>query len=143
MADTKKTLDRFRKKNRPSVSRDASLANSNDSKESTTELISHQEDQVDGLAADSLVQKLILEIEEAPALAPTRNLRIEQETLDGLSQWCKEHKITIDNFVDAAYSLCQSNEKFKQKVLDNAQDRYQYRKAIARKKRTLTEIQRN
>jgi hypothetical protein len=138
---TQQTIDRFRNRKRPTVQRDISLAESLDQESGLDPTAENPPTSQADSSGAGIIELLRAEIAQAPALAPTRNIRIEQQTLEGLELICREQKITIDNFLDSVFEICQADSKLMGKVVAMAQKKYKARKEIARKRRTLTELE--
>jgi hypothetical protein len=142
-AGTQDTFERFRKKKRDRSTvpqRNTSLV---DPPAFEATVLGGAVSADDSPQADSagLIESLRAEIQNSPEIAPTRNIRIEQQTLDGLKRVCGAHKITIDNFFDAAFELCEEDQVLMDMVIEKAKQRYAARKAIANKRKILTELE--
>lgn len=140
-------FDRLKKKaERPTVPpRNTSLTKSTNAQLQNDEInkFSHSEpaDNNTSPANTSVSNEQTAPKEEVPPKLPEtvrRTIRLETEIDSQLDTFCNKHKITRDNFMEAAFAICISDEVMRDKMLKEAQKRYQERKRAGEQRKYQT-----
>ena len=129
-------LDRIgRRSQRPKVSRDTSLINSQSegSMESAPVPMSSPD------AAASIEAQLA----ELPEVTSRRSVRLEKSLFEELSSFCQQHGITMETFLEASYVVASGDSMLQPQIVAEAQRRMEDRKQAGRLRRVLTQLNTN
>lgn len=86
----------------------------------------------------STLEDLELKLSQFPKTKRRSAIVLEENIDVSLSQYCRSHQITVETFLEAAWSISQSNKTTLQKVTKEAQSRYKSRKEAGRLRRLIT-----
>lgn len=88
----------------------------------------------------SSIESLEEELEQAPETVRHSGIILDKGVDDGLSRFCKDNKITIETFLEAAWCLSELDPKIRGQILEDAKKRYTLRKQMGSKRRLLTSL---
>lgn len=91
---------------------------------------------------EDLDTSLAAELASFPPIAKKKvGVRLEEEVLDALEVSCKEYKITIETFLEAAFLVCSQDTSVMNQTIDEAQTRLARRKRAGTIRSILTKSQ--
>ncbi len=137
MSEEQNVLEQLRNRQRTSVPNRTDSLNSkteNQSQELTQENLTTSED-TDSI---STLEDLQRKLREFPKTKRRSAIVVEEDIDVSLSQYCRSHQITVETFLEAAWTICQSNKTTQSKITKEAQSRYKNRKEAGRLRRLIT-----
>lgn len=144
MSEDQNVLEQLRNRQRASVpNRTDSLIRETDSNsenrdpESTKQelTVSHK---TDSNSSPSTVEDLQHKLSQFPKTKRRSAIVLEENIDASLSEYCRSHQITVETFLEAAWTISQSNQTTLNKVTKEAQSRYKSRKEAGRLRRLIT-----
>ena len=146
MSEEQNVLEQLRNRQRTSVpNRTDSLISKTDSQaenpspESThQDLTVSQQNKSDPSDSPSTLEDLQHKLSGFPKTKRRSAIVIEEDIDTSLSQYCRSHQITVETFLEAAWTISQSNKTTLGKVTKEAQSRYKGRKEAGRLRRLIT-----
>lgn len=87
--------------------------------------------------ADTLGE-LIAELEKYPQTKRHSAIVLEQELDSCLTRFCKDRGITVETFLEAAWTIVNSDDGLVEKITTEAKRRYDQRKRVGQIKRLIT-----
>lgn len=84
------------------------------------------------------IEALKQELEQYPQTKRHSGIVLDQDLDLTLTQFCKERGITVETFLEAAWSLSQSDESWLSQIVTEAKRRYNQRKRVGQIKRLIT-----
>ena len=90
------------------------------------------------LSSPSTLEDLQQKLAQYPKTKRRSAIVIEEDIENQITQYCRSHKITIETFLEAAWSISQSNQTTLKKITKEAQSRYNSRKEAGKLRRLIT-----
>ncbi|MHC5828471.1 MAG: hypothetical protein ACYT04_74395, partial [Nostoc sp.] len=87
--------------------------------------------------ADTLTE-LKVELEKYPETRRHSAIVLEKELDSQLTQFCKDRGITVETFLEAAWTVASSDNTTREKITVEAKRRYDQRKRVGQLKRLIT-----
>jgi hypothetical protein len=138
MADSNNLLDKIKgKRQRVSVEREDSLI----SLASLTRESEAAETAMSETSIGSTLAELKAELAKIPSTRRHSAIVLEDDLDRRLTQFCKDNRITVETFLEAAWILAEQDESVSKKILAEAQHRYTQRKEAGRLRRLITTLQ--
>lgn len=130
-------LDRIgrRSSQRPKVTRDSSLTND--------QLTEPAEGARAQLSSTDAAASIEAQLAELPEVTGRRTIRIEKNLFEELSNFCQQHGITIETFLEAGYVVALTEETLQAQIISEAQRRMKERKQAGKLRRVLTQLNTN
>jgi hypothetical protein len=94
-------------------------------------------------AKDNSVEDLQKELASFPETVRHSGIVLEKGIDRDLTQYCRENKITVELFLEAAWCLSDLEPEFLERILASAKQRYTSRKQAGNTRRLLTMLQKN
>lgn len=141
MSEEQNVLDQLRNRTRTSVpNRTDSLINQTDSqtKNQSQNLTNHNSTTNSNNDSLSTLSDLQLKLSRIPKTKRRSAIVLEEELDLALSEYCRSHHITVETFLEAAWTISQSNKATLSKITKEAQSRYKSRKEAGRLRRLIT-----
>jgi hypothetical protein len=85
--------------------------------------------------------ELKAELAKIPETIRHSAIVLEKEVDQVLTRYCKENRITIEVFLEAAWTLASSNPSIMKKIMTDAKRRYDNRKRAGKLRRLITMIE--
>ena len=86
----------------------------------------------------STLEELELKLSRIPKTKRRSAIVLEEEIDLCLSEYCRSQQITVETFLEAAWTISQSNKTTLYKITKEAQSRYKTRKEAGRLRRLIT-----
>ena len=137
MSEEQNVLEQLRNRQRTSVPNRIDSLNpktENQSQELTQQNLTTSRDTDSVSTLEDLQRKL----REFPKTKRRSAIVVEENIDVSLSQYCRSHQITVETFLEAAWTICQSNKTTQAKITKEAQSRYKNRKEAGRLRRLIT-----
>jgi hypothetical protein len=90
---------------------------------------------------DNSVEALQKELASFPETVRHSGIVLEKEIDRDLTQFCRDNKITVELFLEAAWCLSDLEPEFLERILVSAKQRYTSRKQAGKTRRLLTMLQ--
>ena len=87
---------------------------------------------------DNTLINLKAELAKCPETNRHSAIVLEKKLDIELTRYCKEQKITVETFLEAAWTIAANNPELLNQITDEAQTRYQSRKEAGRLRRLIT-----
>lgn len=87
---------------------------------------------------DNTLSNLKAELAQYPETNRHSAIVLEKKLDVELTRYCKEQGITVETFLEAAWTIIHPNQELLQQVTDEAQTRYKSRKEAGRLRRLIT-----
>ena len=84
------------------------------------------------------VEDLHLKLQQFPKTKRRSAIVIEEDIDSHLSQYCRSQQITVETFLEAAWTISQSHQSTLNKITKEARKRYKTRKEAGRLRRLIT-----
>lgn len=141
MSNNSNLLDKIRQNRQRSTvaSRDDSLFSSN--RNEGTPLI--QTEEISRNSEEELtIEQLKQRLQEFPQTRRRSGIVLEEELDRQLTQYCKDNRVTVETFLEAAWTIAIENEDetLLVQILNEAKRRYASRKEVGRLRRLLTSL---
>ncbi|PSB15276.1 hypothetical protein C7B65_24810 [Phormidesmis priestleyi ULC007] len=137
-------LDRIRQnRNRAAVPLrdDPLIAKPQSSEGKTSEVVEplRTKDRSDSvISAGNTLEDLKTELAKFPETHRHSAIVLEKALDQDLTRYCKDHRITVEVFLEAAWVQVAQDQTLMQEVLNEAKQRYQSRKAAGKLRRLIT-----
>jgi hypothetical protein len=92
---------------------------------------------------DNSVEALRKELTSFPETVRHSGIVLEKGIDRDLTHFCRENKITVELFLEAAWCLSDLEPEFLERILASAKQRYTSRKQAGKTRRLLTMLQKN
>lgn len=92
---------------------------------------------------DNSVEALQKELASFPETVRHSGIVLDKEIDRDLTQFCRDNKITVELFLEAAWCLSDLEPEFLERILVSAKQRYTSRKQAGKTRRLLTMLQKN
>jgi hypothetical protein len=92
---------------------------------------------------DNSVEALQKELASFPETIRHSGIVLEKGIDRDLTQFCRDNKITVELFLEAAWCLSDLEPEFLERILVSAKQRYTSRKQAGKTRRLLTMLQKN
>jgi hypothetical protein len=90
---------------------------------------------------DNSIEALQKELASFPETVRHSGIVLEKGIDRDLTQFCRDHKITVELFLEAAWCLSDLEPEFLERILVSAKQRYTSRKQAGKTRRLLTMLQ--
>lgn len=90
-------------------------------------------------SVDRAIAELNKELDSYPPTTRRSAIVIESKIERELKNFCDDHKITVEVFLEAAWQITKDSETINE-IIDEAQIRYRNRKEVGRLKRLITQL---
>lgn len=94
-------------------------------------------DNLTATPADTIAQ-LIAELEKYPETRRHSAIVLEKDLDQELTRFCKDRGITVEVFLEAAWTFASADNALKEKITTEAKHRYDQRKRVGQIKRLIT-----
>jgi hypothetical protein len=91
--------------------------------------------------SDNSVEALQKELASFPETVRHSGIVLDKGIDRDLTQFCRDHKITVELFLEAAWCLSDLEPEFLERILVSAKQRYTSRKQAGKTRRLLTMLQ--
>jgi hypothetical protein len=107
-----------------------------------TEIIAHLEspNNIEPIK-DNSIEALQQELASFPETVRHSGIVLDKEIDRDLTQFCRDNKITVELFLEAAWCLSDLEPEFRERILVSAKQRYTSRKQAGKTRRLLTMLQ--
>ncbi|MCY7272452.1 MAG: hypothetical protein LH702_01570 [Phormidesmis sp. CAN_BIN44] len=103
---------------------------------------SRQEDKSDPqTSTGNTLEDLKVELARFPETHRHSAIVLEKGLDQDLTRYCKEHRITVEVFLEAAWTQIAQDDDLMQKILNQAKQRYQSRKTAGKLRRLITMLE--
>ena len=86
----------------------------------------------------SSIAALIAELEQYPETKRHSAIVLEKDLDQKLTQFCRERGITVETFLEAAWTVASEDNTLREKITTEAKRRYDQRKRVGQLKRLIT-----
>ena len=93
------------------------------------------------VSAGNTLDDLKTELAKFPETHRHSAIVLEKALDQDLTRYCKDHRITVEVFLEAAWIQVAQDSTLMQEVLDEAKQRYQSRKAAGKLRRLITMLE--
>lgn len=138
MSEEQNVLEQLRNRQRTSVPRRTDSLNSNTTQDGQPQSTPQQFTTSSDTDSPSTLEDLQRKLSRFPKTKRRSAIVIEENIDVSLSQYCRAHQITVETFLEAAWTICQSNQTTQNKITKEAQSRYKNRKEAGRLRRLIT-----
>lgn len=87
------------------------------------------------------IEALRAELERYPQIVRHSAIRLEKELDSRLTRFCKENGCTIETFLEAAFEEAEAHTSWREKILNNALNRYASRKKAGKLRQLITQLE--
>jgi hypothetical protein len=84
------------------------------------------------------IAALIAELEQYPETKRHSAIVLEKDLDQKLTQFCRERGITVETFLEAAWTVASEDNALREKITTDAKRRYDQRKRVGQLKRLIT-----
>ena len=88
----------------------------------------------------SIVDQIQAELAQFPEIARRSNIRVDAALLKRLEQTCSSYKITLETFLEAAYTLFETNPEIQKNIIEEAQKRKSDRRRAGKLRQDLARL---
>jgi hypothetical protein len=104
----------------------------------TSEQKQHLDDTTTATSKSDSITELKAELEKYPQTERHSAIVLEQDLSQQLTQFCKERSITVETFLEAAWTVVNSDDALVEEITTEAKRRYDQRKRVGQIKRLIT-----
>jgi hypothetical protein len=98
----------------------------------------HPDDTTTATSKGNSITELKAELEKYPQTKRHSAIVLEQDLSQQLTQFCKERGITVETFLEAAWTIVHSDDALVEEITTEAKRRYDQRKRVGQIKRLIT-----
>ncbi|MEB3218063.1 MAG: hypothetical protein VKN72_17795 [Nostocales cyanobacterium 94392] len=98
----------------------------------------HLDDTTTATSKSDSITELKAELEKYPQTKRHSAIVLEKDLSQQLTQFCKEQGITVETFLEAAWTIVNSDDEQLGKITTEAKHRYDQRKRVGQLKRLIT-----
>lgn len=104
----------------------------------TSEQEQHLDDTTTATSKSDSITELKAELEKYPQTKRHSAIVLEKDLSQQLTQFCKERGITVETFLEAAWTIVNSDDALVEEITTEAKRRYDQRKRVGQIKRLIT-----
>lgn len=98
----------------------------------------HLDDTTTATSKSDSITELKAELEKYPQTKRHSAIVLEKDLSQQLTQFCKEQGITVETFLEAAWTIVNSSDALVEEITTEAKRRYDQRKRVGKLKRLIT-----